>query len=421
MERCRHLLAIGRTGEAVRLLEEECVRGGGLHLYNLLGYALYQDNRIAEAERVLRDALMRFPYSALLQEAAANMRWLNGDKEHFADDLLAVVAARPREVELRFKCADVLRLAGRLQKAEEILREGLALNRADVALGASLGVLLDEMGRLDEAATVGRNTLLNFPNDPSLRLAYAHTLLRLGRTEEAAADIAVVRKAYPEMQLAITHEVMALKQLGDPRHDWLCNYERHIQIHDIGAPPGFSSVADFNAALAEHLRGLMERSEHPLGQSLIGGSQTPNNLVFRNDPLLRTYFAALAEPIKAYIAALGDDRAHPMDGRKAKGFALSGCWSVLLRPQGFHVNHTHPGGWISSSYYVSLPPSVNADSQEGWIKFGEPRWPIPGVGVERVVQPKEGRVVLFPSYMWHGTIPFSSGERLTAPFDVVPA
>ena len=53
MERCRHLLAIGRTGEAVRLLEEECVRGGGLHLYNLLGYALYQDNRIAEAERVL--------------------------------------------------------------------------------------------------------------------------------------------------------------------------------------------------------------------------------------------------------------------------------------------------------------------------------------------------------------------------------
>ena len=40
--------------------------------------------------------------------------------------------------------------------------------------------------------------------------------------------------------------------------------------------------------------------------------------------------------------------------------------------------------------------------------------------IERVIQPKEGRLVLFPSYMWHGTIPFSSGERLTAPFDVVP-
>jgi hypothetical protein len=69
---------------------------------------------------------------------------------------------------------------------------------------------------------------------------------------------------------------------------------------------------------------------------------------------------------------------------------------------------------------VSLPASVSDQSQEGWIKFGEPRWPIPGCSIERVIQPKEGRLVLFPSYMWHGTIPFASGERLTAPFDVVP-
>ena len=57
----------------------------------------------------------------------------------------------------------------------------------------------------------------------------------------------------------------------------------------------------------------------------------------------------------------------------------------------------------------------------GWIKFGEPRWPVPHCTVEKVVQPKEGLLVLFPSYMWHGTIPFSQGDRLTAPFDVVPA
>ncbi|MBI3439508.1 MAG: hypothetical protein HY054_12830, partial [Proteobacteria bacterium] len=41
--------------------------------------------------------------------------------------------------------------------------------------------------------------------------------------------------------------------------------------------------------------------------------------------------------------------------------------------------------------------------------------------IEKVVQPQAGRLVLFPSYMWHGTIPFSEGERMTAPIDVVPA
>jgi tetratricopeptide (TPR) repeat protein len=421
IEQGRHLLAVGRTGDAVRLLEAERQQGGGPHLFNLFGYALYQDNRMPEAVAVLNDAITRFPFSAALQEAAARMRWMNGDSEHYADDFLAAVAARPRDVALRFKCADTLRLAGNAPKAEQILREGLDLNPVDVGLGGALGVLLDEMGRLDEAVVINRNAVLNFPDDPSLRLGYAHTLQRLGRAEEARAEIVIVRRAHPQMQLAITQEATALKQLGDPKYGWLCNYERHVQVYDIEAPEGFASVAEFNATLGAYLRGLIGKSEHPLGQSLLGGSQTPSNLVFRDDPLLRTYFAALSAPIQTYIDALGDDREHPLEMRKAKRHALSGCWSVMLRPGGYHVNHTHPNGWISSSYYVSVPASVNESSQEGWIKFGEPRWPIPGVGVERVVQPKEGRVVLFPSYMWHGTIPFSSGERLTAPFDVVPA
>jgi len=29
--------------------------------------------------------------------------------------------------------------------------------------------------------------------------------------------------------------------------------------------------------------------------------------------------------------------------------------------------------------------------------------------------------VLFPSYFWHGTVPFHAGARLTAAFDVIPA
>ena len=78
-------------------------------------------------------------------------------------------------------------------------------------------------------------------------------------------------------------------------------------------------------------------------------------------------------------------------------------------------------GWLSSAYYVDLPPSVNADSRDGWIKFGQPALEL-GQEPEHVVQPKAGRLVLFPSYMWHGTIPFSgAATRLTLPFDVVPA
>ena len=41
--------------------------------------------------------------------------------------------------------------------------------------------------------------------------------------------------------------------------------------------------------------------------------------------------------------------------------------------------------------------------------------------IRRAIQPKPGRLVLFPSYMWHGTIPFhADAVRTTIAFDVVP-
>jgi hypothetical protein len=39
-----------------------------------------------------------------------------------------------------------------------------------------------------------------------------------------------------------------------------------------------------------------------------------------------------------------------------------------------------------------------------------------------VVRPTVGMLVLFPSYFWHGTVPFTgSRARLTVAFDIVPA
>ncbi len=72
---------------------------------------------------------------------------------------------------------------------------------------------------------------------------------------------------------------------------------------------------------------------------------------------------------------------------------------------------------------MSLPDVVRkSDAHDGWLKFGETNLNLGNLEcIEKVVQPKEGRLVLFPSYMFHGTIPFTSNEtRTTIAFDVVP-
>jgi hypothetical protein len=59
---------------------------------------------------------------------------------------------------------------------------------------------------------------------------------------------------------------------------------------------------------------------------------------------------------------------------------------------------------------------------EGILSFGAPGLvTTPGLNAEWSVRPEVGLLVLFPSYFWHGTLPFHSEQpRLTVAFDVVP-
>jgi uncharacterized protein (TIGR02466 family) len=113
------------------------------------------------------------------------------------------------------------------------------------------------------------------------------------------------------------------------------------------------------------------------------------------------------------------DETHPLLGPARSPIAFSGAWSVRLTSGGFHANHVHPAGWISSALYVALPPDLGKE-EAGFLTLGDPRAPTFDVDVPafRTIEPKPGRLALFPSYMWHGTKPFGEGERLTVAFDV---
>ncbi len=159
---------------------------------------------------------------------------------------------------------------------------------------------------------------------------------------------------------------------------------------------------------------------HPAEQSLRGGTQTRGNLFDRRAPEIQSLTAEIRRAVMAQIAALPDDPTHPFLSRKSASVAFSASWSVRLASAGFHINHIHPMGWISSALYIDLPP--NLDEKSGALTFGVPD---AAYGLDlpprRVEVPKIGKLVLFPSYFWHGTLPFQNEQhRLTVAFDVVP-
>jgi hypothetical protein len=73
--------------------------------------------------------------------------------------------------------------------------------------------------------------------------------------------------------------------------------------------------------------------------------------------VIRALFEAFAGPIEHYRAHLGAGR-DPLRRRNQGRWRFKGAWSVRLRRSGFHTNHTHPRGRISSACYITLPDTA---------------------------------------------------------------
>ena len=109
--------------------------------------------------------------------------------------------------------------------------------------------------------------------------------------------------------------------------------------------------------------------------------------------------------------------------RNRGGHHVVGAWSARLQPHGFHVDHIHPQGWISAVCYIEVPAAVSeGEDHAGWLRFGAPPSPTrPSLAAEHYVRPEPGRLAFFPSYMWHGTVPFGGDQpRMTIAFDIAP-
>ena len=375
--------------------------------------------RYDEALAILRALLARTPDDPGLHHAYNDLLYRLDRKDVFLKSYDQAPQSRP----LRLGKAFFLSQEKRDAEAHDIYAAMLARDPDDQVAGIGVANALSMMKRFDEAVAAYDALLARHGGSVDLLRRAAEPALLRGDPQKAAWLCEQALRLSPRDGSCLALLSIASRLLEDGRDDSINGYDTLVRSFDLEPPQGYADMADFNAELNAALDRLHHGKREFPGQSLRGGTQTPDNLFGAGHGLIEKLKSRIDQAVARYIGELGDDAAHPFLSRRARDFRYAGSWSSRLGDCGFHVNHLHPMGWISSCYYVAVPEAAkDTAARQGWIKFGEPSLEIAlKTPIRRVLQPAAGRLVLFPSYMWHGTVPFhDAAARTTIAFDVVP-
>lgn len=164
---------------------------------------------------------------------------------------------------------------------------------------------------------------------------------------------------------------------------------------------------------------LAKESEDPgVRRSNIGGWHSDDDLFAWPDPAVSALQEAALGAVQAVVPL--------MVGGSCDFQARLAGWANVSRAGAYNKRHTHPGCQVSAVYYVEAgtPPTDEAP-ESGTFEFIDPRShaemsALPGEDVGRTValQPLNGRMVLFPSWLYHQVNPYhGEAERISISFN----
>ena len=419
---------LSRFAEAAAAAQRAITKGiTAPETWLVLARALQGMLRLDEAEAAYEAALALRPDYLDAHQDLAQLRWMrDGDLAGACTALeRAIARGGPASTPLTIQCSRLEIAAGQPGQAVTRLEAALQRTPADPALYLATAQACAAAGQRDAHLAHAAGALRLAPSSQLAAKTAVEALLGLGQAQEAADLAGRILAHHPADQGVRVLHLTALRLLGDARGTTPYEDTGLVRQIEVPTPAGWSARADWLDELSRTLRARHGWAMHPPGQSLRGGSQTQEDLSRSDDPAIAGLFNSIRQVVTRYIAELGSGtdptRARLQGMHTPPPWRFTGAWSVLLRAGGCHIDHVHPEGWLSSAFHVETVPAHNEDKQ-GWLAFGRPGCATsPALSPLFHVAPKPGHLVLFPSYLWHGTEPFDAPhERLSVAFDIVP-
>lgn len=392
-------------------------------LFNL-GNVLKAKGEFIEAAQIYRQTIERDPNYV---DAHINL----GSALHELGKSDEAVSSYQRALELdcnrpdgHYNLGIALQEKDELAEAVAAYQQVLALDSQHIAAQNNLGYALQKLGKLDDAIAAYQRAIDIEPHHAQTHVNLGDALLERGEPEAAVALCDKYLAQHFGNTAVLGFKAVALCELGNREAvNYLLDFDRFMEPVRLETPAGYASLADFNVALAHHVRSHPTLVSAPASHATRLGKHSGELLDQSKGPI-----AVLEEiiqgSVKTYIRKLSTDLKHPFIGSQPKNFGLT-AWGIVLGSRGYQLPHIHPSAWLSGVYYVQVPEVfAEADNaQAGWIEFGRPpiHFHCKADPVVKLFQPEAGLMLLFPSYFYHGTVPFDyDAQRISIAFDILP-
>lgn len=381
-----------------------------------------------QAIAAARNALLLGPEVARAHQALAALLSNLFDRESLQEGLRFAERALqldPALAEAHRNAAIALRKLGQPQRAREHALRAVELAPRDADSIDTLGEQLLLNGQAAEAVATYEKALASGVVTPALQRQHGIALLHDHRPAEAEQALAALLHDQPTDQRAIAHLGLALAATGDVRGaSERLGVHRHVHAIELPPPQGFVDAAQFHAALADDIRRHSQQRWEPAGLAA-RKAYLSGDLLADRTPAIVGFEQRLRETIDAFLV-----RCRQAAGAQDDLFLRNvpqryrlHVWATQAAEQGFIDTHIHEDSWLSGAYYVELPDAIDHDdaSHAGWIEFGRPFAALPSWPEHALhrVRPRVGTLLLFPSYLFHRTLPYrGAGERISISFDL---
>ncbi len=305
---------------------------------------------------------------------------------------------------------------GNMDDAVKCYLDALALNKGHPGANYNMGEFLYLAGRFDEAVDYLERSKLDDWEERALYCTYK--ALRFEEFKLKLDHIVQTRAQHnaPFLQTLSTHYAVNFSvkdEYNFCKNGFDFVYQKSIPALAAPDSPLLKSLlSDIeNTAIEVRAQGM-----------IVNGKQSAGNLFKRPEDSFR----ALAELVKQEFIHYKNHFAGAdceLIQSFPKDLEFTSSWYVKLRRSGYLERHIHEVGWISGAVYLALPKNKQ-DPHEGCFEYGlhGDNYPLQHdnfpVGI---ASPEVGDIVLFPSSLFHRTIPFNSDEeRICIAFDLKP-